>query len=68
MEDNQKKLKGRKRLSRNKKEFDCLSSEMNTCQAILKPDCTKGSVNKSLGKRTALMAVLQRCVEKYRGC
>ena len=31
------------------KVYDCLSSDMNTCQAVIKPDCTKGPVAKSLG-------------------
>ena len=57
-----KEVKRKKKVKQKQKEFDCLSSEMNACQAILKPDCTKGSVNKSLGMRTALMSVLQKCV------
>ena len=36
------------------KKIDCLSSDMNMCQALVKPDCTKPKVTKATGMVTAL--------------
>ncbi|KAK6175973.1 hypothetical protein SNE40_014345 [Patella caerulea] len=35
---------------------------MNTCQAIVKPDCSKPKVQKSSGVKTALKAAFVSCV------
>lgn len=45
------------------KVYDCLSSDMNTCQAVIKPDCTKGPVAKSVGIKSALFWCLQECLQ-----
>ncbi|KAL3872790.1 hypothetical protein ACJMK2_035991 [Sinanodonta woodiana] len=34
------------------------TSEMNTCQAVVTPECEKGNVSKSKGVRTALVSLL----------
>ncbi|CAC5360093.1 unnamed protein product [Mytilus coruscus] len=34
----------------------------NTCQAIVKPDCTKSTTNKSLGVKKALTSILKICL------
>ena len=40
---------------------DCMSSNMNLCQAVVKPDCSKRSVDKSNGVKRALKSVITRC-------
>ncbi|KAH3891472.1 hypothetical protein DPMN_015574 [Dreissena polymorpha] len=42
--------------------FDCLSSEMNACQAIVKPDCTKPKVLKSSGMKNALVKTVHEAI------
>ena len=37
---------------------DCMSSNMNTCQALVKPDCSKGALQKSTGIKKALIKAL----------
>ena len=59
-----KEIRRKKKVIQKQKEIDCLSSEMNACQAIMKPDCTKGSVQKALGMRKALFDILKTCLEK----
>lgn len=43
--------KRQQKVKRLTKEIECFSSMQNTCQAIVKPDCTKSTTvtNKSLG-------------------
>ena len=41
---------------------DCLSSEMNNCQALVKPDCSKPKVLKSSGMQKALLSILTKCL------
>jgi hypothetical protein len=41
---------------------DCISSDMNTCQALVKPDCSKASLQKSTGIKKALMHLLSLCI------
>lgn len=58
-----REIKRKKKVIQKQKEVDCLSSEMNACQAILKPDCSKGSIQKSIGMRKAIFSILQSCIE-----
>ena len=44
---------------------ECLSSEMNACQALVKPDCSKPKVAKSQSMADALKTVLYKC---FTGC
>ena len=39
-----KEEKRKKIVAKEKKKIDCLSSEMNLCQAIVKPVCSKTKV------------------------
>ena len=49
----------RKRLTnRKKKEVECLTSEMNMCQAVVKPDCSKPKVAKSKSIQNATIDML----------
>lgn len=50
-----------KKVLRLAKVIDCFSSIQNTCQAIVKPDCTKSTTNKSMGVKKALHHVLKKC-------
>ncbi|VDI42653.1 Hypothetical predicted protein [Mytilus galloprovincialis] len=47
--------KRRTAVKRETKKIDCISSEMNACQAILKPDCSKPKVLKSTGIQKAII-------------
>ena len=53
-----KELKRLKNVKKIQSEADCLSSAMNTCQALLKPDCTKPTIAKSATIKTAIRNVL----------
>ncbi|CAC5356707.1 unnamed protein product [Mytilus coruscus] len=53
-EENRKAL-----LKREMQRASFLSSEMNMCQALVKPDCTKPKVMKSKGMQQALVNLLQ---------
>lgn len=57
-----KEKKRRQAVDRMTKVYDCLSSEMNTCQAVIKPDCSKPAVQKSSGIKDALFWCLQQCL------
>ena len=58
----EKEEKSRKqKVVRLTKIVDCMSSKMNLCQAVVKPDCSKRSVDKSNGVKKALKSVLTRC-------
>ena len=55
-----------KRLRKIKKiqaEADCLSFTMNTCQALLKPDCSKPTISKSNTIKTAIHNVLADAIK-----
>ena len=43
------------------KRTDCMSSKMNACQAIMKPDSSKSATNKSTGIKKGLARVLLSC-------
>lgn len=45
-------------LKREAKQANCLSSHMNMCQAIVKPDCTKAKVQKSTSMQKALVNIM----------
>lgn len=63
--DDQRSAKERKRkkaVDKMAKVYDCLSSDMNACQAVLRPDCTKLPVTKSKGIKDALFWCLQECL------
>ena len=54
-----------KRLAHVKKQstiVDCISSEMNACQALVKPDCSKTALQKSTGIKKALKRLLSYCI------
>ena len=51
-------------LARQMKKIDSFSSEMNTCQALVKPDCTKPKVVKSAGMSAAVCNALLQWPEK----
>lgn len=58
------KEEARKKLVEKKsKEIDCLTSEVNACQALLKPDLSKPKVFKSLGMQRALHDQVQNCIK-----
>ena len=50
--------KRKKKLTKTIKQAQHLSSAMNTCQALVKPDCSKPKVQKSSGMPRALVKVL----------
>ena len=56
-EENRKKLVARKA-----KEIDSLTSQVNACQAFLKPDSSKPKVFKSLGMQRAILEQVQNCL------
>ena len=39
----------------------CLTSKINTCQALVKPDCSKPRVNKSCTMPRALKDLVEKC-------
>ena len=45
------------------KVIDCMSSAKNTCQAVLKPDGTKNTTNKSAGVKKALINLVKSCLQ-----
>ncbi|KAL3865778.1 hypothetical protein ACJMK2_043133, partial [Sinanodonta woodiana] len=53
-----KQAKRKKMLLKLEKFNEHATSEMNTCQAVVTPQCTKGNVSKSKGVRTALVSLL----------
>ncbi len=42
---------------------NALTSDMNACQAVVKPDGSKGNVNKSQGMRKAVLALFSVCID-----
>ena len=53
-----KEDKRKKQVAKETKQIDHLSSDMNTCQAIVKPDCSKPKVQKASGIQKTLMLLL----------
>ena len=53
--------KRQKALDKKMQEADCLTSEMNTCQALVKPDCSKPRVDKSRTVPIALQDLVCQC-------
>ena len=53
-----KEDKRKKQVAKETKQIDHLSSDMNTCQAIVKPDCSKPKVQRASGIQKALMQLL----------
>ena len=43
--------------------YDKLSSNMNACQALVKPDCSKPQVNKASTIKTAFVSLVSECVQ-----
>lgn len=60
-----KEEKRQKKVERMKKKIDALSSEMNACQALLKPDCSKPKVQKAQGVQKALTSLLSVCSKPH---
>ncbi|XP_071085902.1 uncharacterized protein [Haliotis cracherodii] len=60
-ERDEKEAKRSKAIRREVKQTDCLSSEMNMCQALVKPDCSKPKVQKSTSMKNALMKCIEDC-------
>ena len=53
-----------KNVARETKLIDCLSSENNTCQSLLKLDSSKPKVMKAIGMQRALRYLITSCMEK----
>jgi hypothetical protein len=53
-----KEDKRKKQVAKETKQIDHLSSDMNTCQVIVKPDCSKPKVQRASGIQKALMQLL----------
>ena len=54
----QKEAKRKKEVVKIVKRTECLTSDMNTCQALVKPDCSKYKVEKSRSMSSALKELL----------
>jgi len=63
-ERQQKEESRKKRVSVTVQRVECLSSEMNACQALVKPDCTKPKVNKALSMAEAIKNCLCSCLSE----
>lgn len=57
-------IQRKKRIRKEIKRIECLSSDMNMCQAIVKPDCSKPKVQKSLGVSKAVKNLVASTVGK----
>lgn len=53
-----KEKKRKEAVKKQTKVIDCLSFRMNTCQAFMRPDCTKLETNKATGVKNALIHLL----------
>ncbi len=53
-----KEEKRKKIVARKAKDVDSFSSEMNNCQALVKPDCSKPKVMKAQGMKKAIMKMM----------
>ena len=54
-------MKRKSLVKRESKIADCFSSKMNLCQALVKPDGSKASVQKSSGIKRALFKIMSYC-------
>ncbi|CAG2249136.1 unnamed protein product [Mytilus edulis] len=61
-EDQKKEAKRVAHVKKQNTIADCISSDMNTCQAVVKPDCSKASLQKSTGIKKALKKVISHCI------
>ena len=52
-----------KMVEKKSKEFDCLTSKANACQALLKPDLSKPKVYKALGMSGAISDQVANCIK-----
>ncbi len=59
-----KEIKRQKRAKHLSAVANCLTSDMNLCQAVVKPDCTKATVNKASGMKNALISLLTECLDQ----
>ena len=60
-DEEKKEIKRQAEVKRQTKVINCFSSDMNTCQALVKPDCTKASLQKSPGIKKGLYKILSLC-------
>ncbi|MEW8546925.1 MAG: hypothetical protein AB2693_25705 [Candidatus Thiodiazotropha sp.] len=58
----EKEEKRKKLVAKKTKEIDCLTSQVNACQALLKPDASKPKVFKSLGMQKAIKDQVISCI------
>ena len=65
-ERNEKEAHRKKTVAAHIKRLEGLSSEMNACQALFHPDCTKPKVAKAQGMRKALTELLTQLLGKGR--
>ena len=61
-EEEKKESKRKAHVKRQTNVVECLSSDMNTCQAIVKPDGSKPALDKSRGIKKALLKLLSLCL------
>ncbi|VDI71124.1 Hypothetical predicted protein [Mytilus galloprovincialis] len=61
-EDQKKEAKRVAHVKKQNTIADCISSDMNTFQAVVKPDCSKASLQKSTGIKKALKKVISHCI------
>ena len=61
-ETEMKESKRKALVKKQTKVIDCHSSDMNACQALVNPDCSKPSVQKSQGIKRALYKLLSLCL------
>ena len=61
-----KEMKRKQKVKKQTKVLECMRSEMNACQAILKPDCSNATVQKSAGITKALMSFHKLLVDGNR--
>ncbi|CAC5383205.1 unnamed protein product [Mytilus coruscus] len=60
--ENKLQEKRQQKVKKMTKEIEYFSSIQNTCQAVVKPDCSKSTTNKSLGVKKALNTILKKCL------
>ena len=61
-EEEMKETKRKALVKKKTKVIDCHSSDMNACQALVHPDCSKPSVQKSQAIKRALLKLLSLCL------
>lgn len=57
-----KEKKRKKSVAKESRRIDCLSSDNNACQALVKPDSSKPKVIKSIGMQRALKSLIVSCM------